>query len=39
MGDTISKWHELQEESMSDREIMNAKRGIDKFEDLRLTVM
>ena len=25
MGDTISKWHELQEESMSDREIMDAK--------------
>jgi len=35
MGDTISKWHELQEESMSDREIMNAKRGIDKFEDFK----
>ena len=26
MGDTISKWHELQED-MSDREIMNAKTG------------
>ena len=26
MGDTISKWHEMQED-MSDREIMNAKRG------------
>ena len=26
MGDTISKWHELQED-MSDREIMNAKQG------------
>jgi len=25
MGDIISKWHELQEESMSDREIMDAK--------------
>ena len=25
MGDTISKWHEMQED-MSDREIMNAKR-------------
>jgi len=35
MGDIISKWHELQEESMSDREIMNAKRGIDKFEDFK----
>ena len=30
MGDTISKWHEMQED-MSDREIMNAKRGIDNF--------
>ena len=30
MGDTISKWHEMQEE-MSDREIMNAKRGLDNF--------
>lgn len=30
MGDTISKWHEMQED-MSDREIMNAKRGLDNF--------
>jgi len=36
MGDTISKWHELQNEKiMSDREIMNAKRGIDNFEDFK----
>ena len=34
MGDTISKWHEIQED-MSDREIMNAKRGIDDFEDFK----
>jgi len=34
MGDTISKWHEIQED-MSDREIMNAKRGIDQFEDFK----
>ncbi len=35
MGDTITKFYEMEEDAkrrnMSDREIMNAKRGIDNF--------
>ena len=36
MGDTISKWHEMQEEklkSMSDREIMDAKKATFKIRE------
>ena len=34
MGDSIKAWYDMQEEkNMSDREIMNAKRGVEDFKD------